>query len=70
MALEICDRFTLNAKDQKIGIGKFESSICGTSAQISEGENYTLEDLYYGLMLPSGNDANIAIAVWGGRILQ
>jgi len=25
--------------------------------------------LLYGLMLPSGNDASLAIAIWGGRVL-
>src|SRR6185437_8628399 len=29
---------------------------------IQPGETYTLEDLLYGLMLPSGNDAALAIA--------
>lgn len=24
----------------------------------------------YGLMLPSGNDASLAIAVWGGKMLM
>lgn len=69
VALEICDDYCIEASSQKIAIGKFESNIIGTSARIYEGELYTLEDLYYGLMLPSGNDASIAIAVWGGRTL-
>lgn len=30
---------------------------------------YTLHDLLHGLMLPSGNDASVAIAVWGGKKL-
>ena len=25
--------------------------------------------MLYGLMLPSGNDASLAIAVWGGKVL-
>ena len=28
-----------------------------------------LIDLLYALMLPSGNDASLAIAVWGGKVL-
>ncbi len=35
-----------------------ESTLMG----IKPGESYTLEDLLYGLMLPSGNDAALAIA--------
>ena len=69
LALELCERFKVDSKKQRIVIGKFESNIGGTSAQISEGEIYTLEDLYYGLMLPSGNDASVAIACWGGKML-
>lgn len=34
----------------------------GTSAYLEPGEQLTLEQLLYGLMLPSGNDAAIAIA--------
>ena len=28
-----------------------------------------MEQLFYGLMLPSGNDASLAIAVWGGKTI-
>lgn len=69
LTLQICQKYKLDPKEQKILVGKFQSNIGGTSAQISEGETYTLEDLFYGLMLPSGNDASVALAVWGGRIL-
>ena len=34
----------------------------GSSADLARGEELTLEDLLYGLMLPSGNDAAVAIA--------
>lgn len=30
---------------------------------------YNVWQLLYGLMLPSGNDASLALAVWGGRLL-
>ena len=69
LAIELCERLKLDSEEEHIKIGTFESNIAGTSAQLSEGEIYTLEDLYYGLMLPSGNDASIAIAVWGGKHL-
>lgn len=69
LALSLCEKYGLNSEEEKILVGKFESNIGGTSAQLSEGETYTLEDLYYGLMLPSGNDASVAIAVWAGRLL-
>jgi len=35
------------------------------------GQSYTIEQLLYGLMLPSGNDASVALAVFcGGKILN
>lgn len=50
-------------------IGKYESSIGGTTAELRQGQIYTVRQLLYGLMLPSGNDASLALAVWGGRRL-
>ena len=41
----------------------------GTSAQLLQGDKYTVKELLYGLMLPSGNDAAIALAKWGGNVL-
>ena len=46
-----------------------ESNIGGTSARLKIGQIYTVDQLLYGLMLPSGNDASLALAVWGGRKL-
>ena len=34
----------------------------GTSARLEIGEIYTISELLYGLMLPSGNDAAISIS--------
>ena len=43
----------------------------GSSMYLAEGETLTMEDLLYGLMLPSGNDAAECIAdVCGGNVAQ
>jgi D-alanyl-D-alanine carboxypeptidase (penicillin-binding protein 5/6) len=42
----------------------------GTSAELQTGDILTLKDLLYGLMLPSGNDASVAIAETIGKIIQ
>ena len=34
----------------------------GTSAQLLEGDTLTVNELMYGMMLPSGNDAAYALA--------
>ena len=54
---------------EEVLIGSFEQNIGGTSAQIRQGEVYTVWQLLHGLMLPSGNDASLALAVWAGRRL-
>jgi D-alanyl-D-alanine carboxypeptidase len=41
----------------------------GTSAQLQVGDTLTVEDLLYALMLPSGNDASVALADNLGRVI-
>lgn len=38
------------------------SAMGGTSACLQRGDIISIEDLYYALMLPSGNDAAVAFA--------
>jgi D-alanyl-D-alanine carboxypeptidase (penicillin-binding protein 5/6) len=40
----------------------------GTTAYLRPGDEISLLDLLYGLMLPSGNDAAFAIAEYIGHI--
>ena len=42
----------------------------GTSACLREGDQLTLEQLFYGLMLPSGNDAAYCLAEFFGQYLR
>lgn len=42
----------------------------GTSAKLSYSDVCTIYDLLHGLMLPSGNDAAIALGEWGGKIIR
>lgn len=41
----------------------------GTSAELVEGDLLSVQQLLYGLMLPSGNDAALALSNWAGRLL-
>ncbi|CDF58179.1 D-alanyl-D-alanine carboxypeptidase family protein [Thermobrachium celere] len=50
-----------NLNDMVI-VSKRAAAVGGSSAGLKEGEKLTLEELLYGLMLRSGNDAAIAIA--------
>ena len=42
----------------------------GTSANLTKGDELTILDLLYGLLLPSGNDAGIALAQYFGKFLS
>lgn len=48
--------------NDKIRVSYTAANVGENSMGITEGEVYTLEELLYGLMLPSGNDAAYAIA--------
>lgn len=43
--------------------------IPGTTADLIAGDKLTVLQLMYGLLLPSGNDAAIALAVYFGTLL-
>lgn len=54
---------------EKVKIKKKHTYIEGSSIYLEKGETITLEDLVYGLMLRSGNDAAVAIADYiGGSV--
>ena len=48
--------------DEDVTAGKNAHGVTGTSIYLSEGETLTMEQMLYGLMLRSGNDAAVAIA--------
>lgn len=60
-ALLICER--CNVLDQ-MKIPKQVVGIEGSSMYLKEGERLTLQELLYGLMLSSGNDAAVALALY------
>lgn len=53
-----------------IPISRNAARIKGTSADLQEGDILTLFQLFYGMMLPSGNDAAFALAEYFGQILK
>lgn len=48
--------------DQKVAVPKEAVGVEGSSLYLKEGEKISLQDLLYGLMLRSGNDAAVALA--------
>ena len=46
-----------------------DAAVTGTSAKLVAGDKLTIEQLLYGLMLPSGNDAATCLATYIGSQL-
>lgn len=53
--------------DEKILIDDRAVGIEGTSLYLKKGEKLTIRELLYGLMLPSGNDASLALGYYVGK---
>ena len=68
--LELLEKFSINPKSLKVRATKIASSVEGTTANIKHLAEYNIDDLLYGMMLPSGNDAAFLVAEVGGYISQ
>ena len=66
-ALIVCER--CNVLD-RMRIPKEAVGIEGSSMYLKEGEVLTVQDLLYGLMLSSGNDAAVALAIYCGGTVE
>jgi D-alanyl-D-alanine carboxypeptidase (penicillin-binding protein 5/6) len=45
------------------------AEIGGTSAELLANDELSVEDLLYGMMLPSGNDAAQSLAIYFGNFI-
>ena len=66
-ALIVCEQ--CNVLD-RVRIPKEAVGIEGSSMYLREGEVLTVQDLLYGLMLRSGNDAAVALAIYCGGTVE
>ncbi len=66
-ALIVCEQ--CNVLD-RVRIPKEAVGIEGSSMYLQEGEVLTVQDLLYGLMLRSGNDAAVALAIYCGGTVE
>ena len=66
-ALVVCEQ--CNVLD-RVRIPKEAVGIEGSSIYLKEGEVLTVQDLLYGLMLHSGNDAAVALAIYCGGTVE
>lgn len=63
------EKFGLHKHLTIIKASRFASQQIGTTAKLTEGHTFSLWDLLHGLMLPSGNDAAVALAEYFGNYL-
>ena len=68
--VNLCQEYHIRVREQWIPIHSQASYMEGTSANLRVNEEILLIDLLYGLMLPSGNDAGIALAQYFGKYLS
>lgn len=61
---------TCNDIQEKILIPREAEGIEGSSVYLKSGEEYSIEDLLYGLMLRSGNDCAVALALHCAESLE
>jgi D-alanyl-D-alanine carboxypeptidase (penicillin-binding protein 5/6) len=48
--------------DERVAVSERAARVGGSSAGVRAGEKFVVRDLLYGLLLPSGNDAAVALA--------
>lgn len=61
-ALRLSEKYNVQIKNTYFRISIQAANIIGTIAQLDPKQWITVEDLLYGLMLPSGNDASMVLA--------
>jgi D-alanyl-D-alanine carboxypeptidase (penicillin-binding protein 5/6) len=69
VVLKFLERHNLDPKNIKYITSLYSSSVSGTSANLEKGDIICVHDLLFGLMLPSGNDAALALAEIFGLLL-
>jgi len=67
--IKLCKRFKLDPEDELVEIPQKATKIVGTSARLRKDDILSVIHLYYALMLPSGNDAGFALALFFGEKL-
>jgi D-alanyl-D-alanine carboxypeptidase (penicillin-binding protein 5/6) len=60
----------LSLSKEGVLVDEEASEMSGTSASLLPGDRVSVEQLLYGLMLPSGNDAAVCLAKWGGNLIN
>lgn len=70
LAIMVCTKYNLNIYRHTVRVGEKAAETPGTTAELQPGDILTLYELLLGMMLPSGNDASVAIAEAMGKVIQ
>lgn len=70
LSILICKKYEVDLKNCFYRVPDKIPETPGTSAELTAGDLLNVEDLLYGLMLPSGNDASICLAELMGKVIQ
>jgi D-alanyl-D-alanine carboxypeptidase len=62
VVITLCKDWDLDPKKTEVIVSSIAADIRGTCANLKSGDILTVDQLMYGLMLPSGNDAAFALA--------
>lgn len=68
--LQLIEQYGIDPEMTLITVSRTAASVKGTSAELREGDMLTMTQLFYGMMLPSGNDAAFAFAEYFGELLK
>lgn len=60
--MKLLESYSINERSVYFTVSELAISLGGTSANLRIGDELTILDLMYGLMLPSGNDAAMTLA--------
>ena len=66
---ELCEKYKMNRNTTYFKVTEWTTQTNGTTANLIENSWMSIQDLLYGMMLPSGNDAAFALAEHFGDLL-
>lgn len=70
VVLTLLKRLGLDEKKEIVEVSPMAAETQGTTAELAPGDQLSVWDMLHGLMLPSGNDAAMALAEhFGNKLL-
>ena len=67
--LSLAEEFNVDVWETRVGVGREAAELGGTTAGLRMGDELSVYDLLHGMMLPSGNDAAVALAYYFGNMI-